>query len=1129
LRYPAKRRKDSCYPLQDFDASDGTPGAVRDVAQTDTLDELVIVDARRKDAGGKDVPLLPADDVDYFPQALTHLPRANDPAGIDEWLDGVVSSSNFFRKVSFAGRHASSAVTGLVNVAEFPAGTVNPVLVATTRNGGRALLPLGTNLLYSVGLPRWLAFSADLFATAATVQGTYAELKETYASKQPDGKLSALPSLTGGISEENGYLTYAYGLGVAWKEGDEAPGEGGLGIGPGLLGLEFEATASVGFSGETTNLSFTVGGTVGKEEIDLSDYMPGFGKALGLEGTINSVGGTAETKHSGQFDGGDWTERELETAVGAYLDLTIRYNLEGITGKIPYVGPFITAADKTGLLKLYARLDAGGRVESKERWRTVEQERKPVGAGDDYEYPGGYVIIPADPDPDPLTPSRHAFGGTRDTSGSYTNQFALGMTFATSFEGSGLGDHLYLRTGLEITGNESDLVAGKPSLVIIPNTFGDWPPIKRVSGDVNAFANAKLDVYVTEIEKTWTMNLARIDHQFTTDSLMTMTDLNIAVTERERAATAFTGTFPVLVRNLPKGSSFAVGNGWVIFGRYNDATRATELVVSLFDGTSYGEPTVLASVEGLGRMRLTDLGGGRWLLVWEERPGIASNPSAPSVLHAAFYDAGAWGAPHAVVTLDGYLTKLEVFATRDKLSIPYVESYESNDSTNARIRAVVYGGSGTTWSAPYNIRASSVVLDRAMACAGAAGDAVWSDEPGRIFYIQSNGSVSSRYWDGERFYVPGKADYLYITAGPVQRTAICPAGTNDALYAALLESDGEIRLRRYVPDASRDPANLDYNWNGRTVTAMWPELGVFADGADGASELACGWLAQTNLLLTAWARNGLLHAAFTDPNQVSNSVLCRISSNGNGQYGDIRIEPVSNATARIYACYRSESVQELRVFTVSADGGVTGPNPDATGSFTLIYLAGAGGTVDGVTTQYVAQGESGAAVTAAGADTGVVFRAWSDGCTGAVRTDANVQSNLTVTARFRSVGGADLDWYSAYGFAPTNGESWSALDARAVPDKGTTLFHEFVADTDPNATNSVFRVEAVDPGPPVSVRFTPGSTSRHYTLQFVDDLIGGVWSNVPGQGPRLGAGETDTMTDSDTAPTRFYRVKVEVP
>ncbi|MDX9868458.1 MAG: carboxypeptidase regulatory-like domain-containing protein [Kiritimatiellia bacterium] len=1116
------------YPMQRFDQSDGSPGGTEDVALDDWLGEFWIVDARRTDANTNAVPLLPATDTEFYPKNRNHLPMADDPAGIEVWMRETIRNKGFYRRFAFPGRTDAAVITGALNVAEIPAGDVNPVLVALTGKGAATILPLGTNRLHSVTMPRWLAFAADMLATAGSVQGSYAELKETFASKQPDGKLSALPSITGGVSQENGYLSYTYGLGVAWTEGNEAAGEGGLSLGPGLLGLQFEASAAIGFSGETRDISFEVGGSVGKEEIDFSDYMPGIAKGIGVEGTVNSISGMAQTKHSGQFAGGDWREREVETSVGASFDLTLRYNLEGITGKLPYVGPFLTAADRTNLLKLYARLDAGGAVESKETWRTVELERAPVGDPNTGGYDSGdYVILY--PELDPLTPSRHAFGGATSTDASVTNTFTLGLTFGTSFEGSALGDHLYVRAGLEITGNENDLVAGKPSLVITPNTVGDWPPVKRIEGDVNAFATAKLDVYVTEIEKTWSLNLARIDYQYTTESLMTMTDLDILVNEAAPSSTTFTGTLPVLAHALPRGSSYAVGGPWLAFGMYDAATRQTALVISVLADGVYGTPMVIATVEGLGLVRLAELGDGRWLLVWEEQPGLATNPSAFSVIRATFFEDGAWGTPQTVVALDGYLKEAEVFATGDTLSIAYVESHESRESDEGRIRAVVFDPLEAVWSLPQNIRASQPALGAALACVGASAGEVWSGEPGRILYIQSNQSVSSRYWDGGRFCVPGMSDYVYITAGPVDHVALCPAGTNDCLYMGLAESDGEIRIRRYAPDPARDPENPDYNWNGRSVAAMWPELGVAATGQDTLDDLACGWLGESGRLLTAWSRNGRLACVFCDPESVANGSQHALSSNEGGQYADIRIEPLSNATARVFARYLSPTVHELRAFTVSAEEGMIGPDPDATGLFTLIYLAGTGGSIQGVITQLVSSGESGTQVIAVPANDSGAFGRWSDGVMNAGRTDANVRSNLTVTARFRSVGGADLDWYAARGLAPEGGEDWSDVDARAVPGKGTTLLHENIADTDPADTNDVFRVLTLDPGPPVTVSFTPASAARFYTLQAATNLVTGPWADVPGQGPRPGAGGQDTMSEASGDPARFYRVKVEVP
>ena len=198
--------------------------------------------------------------------------------------------------------------------------------------------------------------------------------------------------------------------------------------------------------------------------------------------------------------------------------------------------------------------------------------------------------------------------------------------------------------------------------------------------------------------------------------------------------------------------------------------------------------------------------------------------------------------------------------------------------------------------------------------------------------------------------------------------------------------------------------------------------------------------------------------------------------------------------------------------------------------YTLIYRAGAGGRIDGVATQLVNAGESGTAVSAVVEDAAAAFGRWSDGRTEPVRTEINVQAHRTVYAQFRSIDGADLDWYAARGIAPNPGETWTDVDARAVAGKGTTLRHENIADLNPNDTNSLFRILRIAPGPHMIVHFEPGSTGRVYSLQFTDNLTDDVWTNVPGAGPRMGVGGPDTMTDTNEPPAgNIYRIGVQLP
>ena len=69
------------------------------------------------------------------------------------------------------------------------------------------------------------------------------------------------------------------------------------------------------------------------------------------------------------------------------------------------------------------------------------------------------------------------------------------------------------------------------------------------------------------------------------------------------------------------------------------------------------------------------------------------------------------------------------------------------------------------------------------------------------------------------------------------------------------------------------------------------------------------------------------------------------------------------------------------------------------GSFTLSYVAGEGGTIEGTTEQSVLAGDSGTAVTAV-PNEGYAFVRWSDGVTTATRTDTEINSDINVTAEF---------------------------------------------------------------------------------------------------------------------------------
>ena len=112
------------------------------------------------------------------------------------------------------------------------------------------------------------------------------------------------------------------------------------------------------------------------------------------------------------------------------------------------------------------------------------------------------------------------------------------------------------------------------------------------------------------------------------------------------------------------------------------------------------------------------------------------------------------------------------------------------------------------------------------------------------------------------------------------------------------------------------------------------------------------------------------------------------------------------------------------------------------GSFTLSYVAGEGGTIEGTTEQSVLAGDSGTAVTAV-PNEGYAFVRWSDGVATATRMDTDVAGNISVTAEFASL--CHLTYVAGEG-GTIEGETvqsvpvgGSGTAVTAVPNEGYTF------------------------------------------------------------------------------------------
>ena len=152
----------------------------------------------------------------------------------------------------------------------------------------------------------------------------------------------------------------------------------------------------------------------------------------------------------------------------------------------------------------------------------------------------------------------------------------------------------------------------------------------------------------------------------------------------------------------------------------------------------------------------------------------------------------------------------------------------------------------------------------------------------------------------------------------------------------------------------------------------------------------------------------------------------------------------------------------------------------------------------------------------------------------------NDGSNLAVVVKVDIAASAT----TAVGIQPstaapaTNGTpSWwlvqHGLPANAAGEEydegdGIPAWQEYIADTNPTNSDSWFRVAGAANLPPWSLSFD-SSSNRRYRVLGCSNLSEGIWTAVPDQDSRTGAGGPDSMQISNPVPYRIYRLAVAVP
>lgn len=102
--------------------------------------------------------------------------------------------------------------------------------------------------------------------------------------------------------------------------------------------------------------------------------------------------------------------------------------------------------------------------------------------------------------------------------------------------------------------------------------------------------------------------------------------------------------------------------------------------------------------------------------------------------------------------------------------------------------------------------------------------------------------------------------------------------------------------------------------------------------------------------------------------------------------------------------------------------------------------------------------------------------------------------------------------------------------AGATNATGENNLYTFIADLNPTNPSSELTIVAVsNQSAGRVVQFVPSSTGRMYRLLYATNLLAGGWTNLPGAEVVQGAGGAMSLTDTNSAAVRFYRIGVQMP
>lgn len=912
--------------LPGYDTSVGAPLGDETLTGPDAIVAAYLIDERRfqKDGfvGGTD-PLenetvfdIPTDDN---PTELAQLVTAiRDATALQGEQVGFTFSASKQRRIfvdqadtiTIDNDSGRTVVTGSMPIWELPPGEFDPVIVLETQRGAFRVYDVpyegddANKRLRGPELPPWFANVLDLLGIASGVASTQGRLEEAMKDYVPEGSFIPLPDFSATVTVDKedeevdeGFLQYAFTLAMAQEIGQDSKAEGLLGLGPGIIGAETKVEGKLATDGKTNSTSFTVTGSITKENLIDEAYGTKIAPIGGSTVSFENPTGTVSTSASTNFPtgaAGDPLKFSLTAFAGIGAKAKVSATLNNYARAIPYAGPVIGVLGDTDALKLDAFIEGRAAVSQKFTLETeFPRERK----------------VTTRPRSEPV-PQQSFLGETKIT---LDSEFCIGVGFSTGLELTAALGFAEANIAFDVGGDGCGVSDDIGTMELKINPTGGWPFITEISGEAKVTAEASAGVGPAAIKGEWEFAKVEFAVQFGTDTIVTHYPINtefLLEGDLAEGEGIFSTTGPDLVGGLAPASNYGV-NGTATesfaYTAYNETLGADVVRIArrLPDG-SWEDDTEIELAPEIGVSTTQTLSDGRTLVVYAIIVD-GEDPFDPYADHQVFSRTietdGTVGPQTYVTYISNPITEL-VLAESGSLVELHLKAPATDGTQHYwQLFLVPFDPINSTWGATAFRVNESEDFDLHVAAGGPGG----ADELVAHWVLNSSGT-----WKWLRTADSSPQTVLGEFAGAPATWA-----TSAAYEIVIPTREGGIQRYGQTTLTGAPSAGLMLVEDVQAVEVGLSQQSIAPDG---------GYLLAWSEVLGS--RRELAYATYNPQLEVVTGPL-PISNNPSGSYRDIDLTHVDSTTAYLFARYNNADFSSLRFFEIDIETGVG--NNDADG------------------------------------------------------------------------------------------------------------------------------------------------------------------------------------------------------